>query len=134
MSRKIVHIYTHHAGDDFARLRAARAQRGLYPFSASPARFPIRRSRSSPSGATWPAKFLPLVTRSVMRNARAYYLVKEIIAQLPEDSQPAVEEEFGLWFNEDGLGVIANIGEGKAERLAKIIETLKLPIRVEEVS
>lgn len=65
--------------------------------------------------------------------ARAYYMMKEILEQLPEESRKATKEELGLWFQEDGLGVIAYIGEDKAELLAEIIETLKLAIVIEEV-
>lgn len=64
--------------------------------------------------------------------ARAYYLMKEILEQLPEDTRKATEEQLGLWFQEDGLGVIAYIGDGKVELLSQIIATLKLPIEVEE--
>jgi hypothetical protein len=64
--------------------------------------------------------------------ARAYYLMKEILEQLPDDNKRAIEEELGLWFQEDGLGVIAYVGDDKAEFLAEIIEALKLQIEVEE--
>ena len=48
---------SHHAGDDFARLRAARAASAdlTCRISASRAACPTRPSRSSPSRATWPA-------------------------------------------------------------------------------
>ena len=49
---------SHHAGDDFARLRAARASKRLIAtcrISASRAACPIRPSRSSPSRGTWRA-------------------------------------------------------------------------------
>ena len=67
--------------------------------------------------------------------ARAYYLMKEIMDQLPENGRQAAEEELGLWFDEGPLGVLAYIGDDwtKAELLEEIIDTLKLPIRVVEV-
>lgn len=65
--------------------------------------------------------------------ARAYRLMKEILEQLPEHGRTATEEELGLWFQEDALGVIAYIGDGKAELLGQVLATLQLPIEVEEV-
>ena len=60
-------------------------------------------------------------------------MIKSVIDQLPKDSRAATAQELGLWYSEDGLGVIAYVGDDKAEFLAEIINTLKMPIEVEEV-
>ena len=65
--------------------------------------------------------------------ARAHSVIKSVIDQLPKDSRAATAQELGLWYSEDGLGVIAYVGDDKAEFLAEIINTLKMPIEVEEV-